>query len=244
MLRMHQEREAIMRIRARIDAASDTDEDLSPDNHTSWKGPRVQFGSPDRNGKILATKFVHQHIQIDPGAQEMELHLRTFLYQCVGGFGSRKHFRKKDLPLLDGMVVSVYNLITVSYVSMLDSQDGLDIIRVTDSWRNQGPRHDYVLAQNENSDELFVARILKVFRLKARGEWYSIAYIHPYKIGRRNKSTGYINLIDTKTRNFMFSESIIRSCVVLSPNGHDSPGSEHVLWDLEGPDMYIRLQDI
>lgn len=121
---------------------------------------------------------------------------------------------------------------------MLDDRDGLDVVRVTDSWRNQGPRHDYVLAQTER--ELFVAQLVKIFMLKARGRSHALAYVRPFKIGARNKTTGFIELTDTKDYNFIFIDSILRSCVVLSPGIRDS---KHVLWDLESSDIYLRLQE-
>ncbi|KAF8603005.1 hypothetical protein BDV93DRAFT_556926 [Ceratobasidium sp. AG-I] len=237
MLRMYQERESIMRIRASVDMADVLEDEEAEES--AWSGPRVHLGSPDREGRRLATRFVSHHSSIDPGAGQMERHLRTFLYQKVGGFGNRVHFRQSDLPLLDGMLVSVFQLVTIGYISMLDSRDGLDVARVTESWRNQGPRHDFVLAEDKGG--LFVGQLIRLFKLEARGQLHSIAYIHRLKIGRRSRTTGYIELIDEGVRNFIFTDSIVRSCVVLSP---DIGGSRRVLWDLEGSDMYLRLQDL
>ncbi|CAE6458263.1 unnamed protein product [Rhizoctonia solani] len=109
MLRMHQEREAVIRIRARINAANaqdDEKEELDP--NSSWDGPNVQLGSSDRTGRQPAPAFVENYVKLEPDAQNMGRYLRTFLYQQVGGFGSRIHFREADLPLLDGMLVTIY----------------------------------------------------------------------------------------------------------------------------------------
>lgn len=113
MLNMYQEREAIMRIRARIDAAVRADEEIEPDAPATWDGPHVQLGSPDRNGQRLATDFVSQPMQHDSSAQQMARKLRTFLYQQVEGFQSvaRVHFRESHLPLLDGMLVSISSIL-------------------------------------------------------------------------------------------------------------------------------------
>lgn len=105
MLRMYQEREAIMRIRASVDLADSLDEDAE---EKQWDGPRVHFGSPDRQGRQFATNFVREQGLIDPGARQMGLHLRTFLYQKVRGYGNRTHFRESDLPLLHGMIVRIH----------------------------------------------------------------------------------------------------------------------------------------
>lgn len=120
---------------------------------------------------------------------------------------------------------------------MLDSRLGLDVMRITDSWRNQGPRHDY--AYVETGRQTFVAKLLQVFTLTARGEQHPIAYVRCFKINRRSAITGYIELTDTKSQIFIFADWIKRSCLVLSPEIEEST---HILWDLESPDMYLRLE--
>lgn len=121
---------------------------------------------------------------------------------------------------------------------MLDSQNGLDVARVTESWRGKGPREDFVLFNGRHG--ISVAQLLILFTLKFQGESYPIAYVRRLRVLRRNKTTGYIELQDNHVRNFIFADSIIRSCVVLSP---DITLDTYVLHDLEGPDMYLRLFD-
>ena len=119
---------------------------------------------------------------------------------------------------------------------MLDSQSMLDVARVTDSWRGKGPREDFVLFNGKHG--ISVAQLLSLFTLKIQGQSYPIAYIRPLRVLQRHKTTGYIELRDDHVRNFIFADSIIRSCVVLSPN---ISSNSLVLHDLEGPDMYLRL---
>ncbi|QRV91941.1 hypothetical protein RhiJN_19959 [Ceratobasidium sp. AG-Ba] len=287
MLNMYREREAILRIRVRVDARAEGDDDNADDETLkSWDGPRVQFGSPDRAGRELATDFVLNYSRNDPAnAKNIEQTLRTFIYQHIEGFQRVFHFRQSDLPRLDApaqdfawfwqiwwfepaatgcdryrrfsdavqqwsftstlfnlfglMQIHAHRLVTIGYSSMLDSRDGLDIARSTEAWHNEGSRYDYVLA--DDGKELFVAQILKLLILTVRSEQHSIAYVRYFKIGRRSKSTGFIELTDTGVRNFISIHKIVRSCVVLSPCIRPS---KHVLWDLEGPDLFLRLQDI
>ncbi|KAG9098331.1 hypothetical protein FS749_004060 [Ceratobasidium sp. UAMH 11750] len=240
LIHRYQEHEAIMRIRARVDAAAKQDDPQEDsDSENAWDGPRIHFGSYDFSGRQRATTFVRQYTESNPEAKNMERYLRTFLYQEVGGFGNRIHFRQADLPLLDGMQVSIFRLVSVGYVSMLDSRNSLDIARATDMWRNKGPRCDYIIG--DDGKELFVAQLLKLLKLKARGQEHSIAYVRLFKIGPRSKKSGFIELTDTKLQRFIFADSIIRSCVVLSPGIQES---KHTLWDLEGSDMYLRLLDL
>jgi hypothetical protein len=59
MLRMHQEREAVIRVRARINSERSQDrkaEDLDP--NSSWDCQSVQLGAPDCNGRHAADLFV------------------------------------------------------------------------------------------------------------------------------------------------------------------------------------------
>lgn len=134
--------------------------------------------------------------------------------------------------------MSIYPSMRVSYISLLDSRDNLDVLRVTESWRGKGPRRDYILFND--SLGLSVAQVLCVFRIQFRQIWYPIAYIRPLQVLGRSKVTGYIELRDHSTRNFIFASSIIRSCVVLSPGAR---ANIHILYDLEGPDMYLRLSE-
>ncbi|KAG9094666.1 hypothetical protein FS749_012061 [Ceratobasidium sp. UAMH 11750] len=240
MLRMYQEREAIMRIRARIDAAAKSNDEPEDNVATAWNGPRVYFGSSDRNGRQLAAEFVQRQMDRNASARNMARYLRIFLYQRIGGYGTRVNFRESDLPHLDGMLVSTFNLTTIGYISMVDSRDGLDVARATESWRNQGPRNDYVIASDKG--EFFVAQILKLFHLRIRRDaMHPLVYARLFRVDRRSKTMGFIELTDTGTQTFIFPDAIIRSCVVLSPGIKES---KHVLWDLEGADMYLRLKDL
>ncbi|KAG8743316.1 hypothetical protein FRC10_012195, partial [Ceratobasidium sp. 414] len=240
MLRMYQEREAIMRIRARVDATAKSSDEPEDDAASTWNGPRVYFGSPGRNGRQLAAEFVQRQMEHDPNARNMARYLRTFLYQRIGGYGTRINFRESNLPHLDGMLVSTFNLTTIGYISLVDSRDGLDIARATESWRGQGPRNDYVIASDK--EEFFVAQILKLFHLRIRHDtMHPLLYVRLFRVDRRSRTTGFIELTDTETQTFIFPDTIIRSCVVLSPG---IKKSKHVLWDLEGADMYLRLKDL
>ncbi|KAG9092882.1 hypothetical protein FRC06_011750 [Ceratobasidium sp. 370] len=122
MLHMYQEREAIMMcIRARVDATAKSSDEPEDDVVTAWNGPRVYFGSPDRNGHQLAGEFVQRQMEQNANASNMARDLRIFLYQQIGGYGTCINFRESDLPHLDGMLVSTFKLATIGYISMVDS---------------------------------------------------------------------------------------------------------------------------
>jgi hypothetical protein len=112
------------------------------------------------------------------------------------------------------------------------------VARVTESWRNKGARKDFVLFNGKHG--LAVAQVLAVFTLRMLDKLYPIAYIRPFRIIRRSNATGYILLKDNHVRNFIFVDSIIRSCVVLSPCVYPNI---HILHDMEGSNMYLHLVD-
>ncbi|KAG8714224.1 hypothetical protein FRC08_012222 [Ceratobasidium sp. 394] len=237
MLRIYQERELLIRIRARIDQQNATEDQESYQSAGGSESfNRIEFGQHPI--KKLTSTFAREQIVSDPGAKYFVRELRTFLYQEVGGFGTAFHFRERALPHLDGTTVAIHKVLRIGYVSLLDSRDGLDVARVTDSWRNKGARKDFVLFNGKHG--LAVAQLLAVFTFKTLGNTYPIAYIRPFRVLSRNKITRYLELKDEHVRNFIFVDSIIRSCVVLSPSVRPNV---HVLHDMEGPDMYLRLMN-
>ncbi|KAG8696436.1 hypothetical protein FRC08_007148 [Ceratobasidium sp. 394] len=237
MLRIYQERELLIRIRARIEQQNATEDQESYQLVSGSESfNRIEFGQ--HPVKKLTSTFAREQVASDPGAKYFVRELRTFLYQEVGGFGTAFHFRERALPHLDGTTVAIHKVLRIGYVSLLDSRDGLDVARVTDSWRNKGARKDFVLFNGKHG--LAVAQLLAVFTFKMLGKTYPIAYIRPFRVLRRDKTTGYLELKDEHVRNFIFVDSIIRSCVVLSPRVRPDV---HVLHDMEGPDMYLRLMN-
>ncbi|QRW13306.1 hypothetical protein RhiLY_12305 [Ceratobasidium sp. AG-Ba] len=238
MLRTYQERELLIRVRARIDQQNAVDDGESGHigDETS-RADRVELGG--HRTKMLTSTYAHERIACDPGARHFVRELRTFLYQEAGRFGNTFHFRERALPSLEGTTVSLHKVLRIEYVSLLDSRSGLDVARVTDSWRRKGARYDHVLYDDRRG--LAVAQLLGVFTLKIAGDNYPIAYIRPLRVLRRNFRTSYIELRDEHVRNFIFVGSIIRSCIVLSPGIRPDV---HVLHDVEGPDMYLRLMSL
>jgi hypothetical protein len=105
MLRIYQERELLIRIRARIDQQNSTTESekhQSLDNSDASK--RIDFDQ--HPVKKLTSTFTRELILVDPEAKFFMRELRIFVYQEVGGFGDTFHFRERVLPRLDGTVVS------------------------------------------------------------------------------------------------------------------------------------------
>ncbi|KAG8692390.1 hypothetical protein FRC08_009814 [Ceratobasidium sp. 394] len=246
MLRIYQERELLIRIRALIDQQNAIEEhEPRQAADTSEMVDRIEFER--RPSKKLTSTFARELIASDPGAKHFVRELRTFLYQEVGGFGNAFHFRERALPHIDGTTcafidvteqVSIHKILRIAYVSLLDSRDGLDVARVNESWRGKGPRKDFVLFNGKHG--LAVAQLLAVFTFKMQGKTYPIAYIRPFRVLNRSKTTGYVELKHEQVRNFIFVNNIIRSCVVLSPQVRRDI---HVLHDMEGADMYLRLMD-
>ncbi|KAG9119885.1 hypothetical protein FRC07_004877, partial [Ceratobasidium sp. 392] len=157
MLRTYQERELLIRIRARIDQQNSTsDGDSLQQGEMDSSDGRIEFNRHPI--KKLTTTFARELIKSDPEAKHFIRELRTFLYEEVGGFGTAFHFRAQALPHLDGTTVALHKTLRISYVSLLDSRTGLDVVRISESWRGKGPRKDYVLFNGKHG--LSVAQLL------------------------------------------------------------------------------------
>lgn len=104
MLRIYQERELLLRIRARIDQQNSTeDNETTEDFIADDPSDHVEFGKS--YSKQLTSTFAQDRLAVDPGARHFIRELRTFLYEEADGFGGGFHFRERDLPRLDGTVV-------------------------------------------------------------------------------------------------------------------------------------------
>ncbi|KAG8693167.1 hypothetical protein FRC08_009289 [Ceratobasidium sp. 394] len=113
MLRIYQERELLIRIRARIDQQnSSEDHETRPVVSKTDPADRIEFGQ--HPVKKLTSRFAREQVTSDPGAKFFIRDLRTFLYQEVGGFGAQFHFRERNLPRLDGTTVSIIPISLVS----------------------------------------------------------------------------------------------------------------------------------
>ena len=74
-------------------------------------------------------------------------------------------------------------------------------------------------------------------------EWRRLAVVRIYGRKRRNKITGYIELLDPKDGCFdlCFVESFIRIAHILPPTRHNGRSTVQDLYDA---DMYLRLHHI
>ena len=99
------------------------------------------------------------------------------------------------------MQVHLHKTLRIAYISMLDSQNMLDVARVTDSWRGKGPREDFIIFNGKHGTS--VAQLLNLFTLNIQGQRYQIAYIRPLCVLQRHKTTGYVELRDDHVRNFI-----------------------------------------
>lgn len=107
MLRIYQERELLIRIRARITQQNATEDfDTTGSTALDEQSNRIELGGhPIRK---LTSTFAQETVASDPGARHFVRELRTFLYEEVRGFSAAFHFRAKDLPRLDGTQVSLF----------------------------------------------------------------------------------------------------------------------------------------
>lgn len=127
MLRIYQERELLIRIRARINQQNSTETEETSDSSTADdSSERVDFVR--HHAKKLTSNFAQERVASDPGAKHFIRELRTFLYEEVGGFGNAFHFRERNLPRLDGTVVCLFfksNCVRVRWINLITPETTL-----------------------------------------------------------------------------------------------------------------------
>ncbi|KAG9086249.1 hypothetical protein FRC06_003207, partial [Ceratobasidium sp. 370] len=191
MLRLYREQHTIQRIEAEIKRRTET-EDTNNSFTNDSSSPRVQIGSKQR--RMLTTTFV---ATLSHPSQVFQHLLQTFLYENVLGHAATRLPSARRLPSLQGTNVVPHRLLRVGYISLLDSTDGTDVMRVTPNWFGTGARHDFAVVQDDGSEEPWFARLLEVMALTFNGVVYQIAYVQRFRTrSHRSKLTGYIELQD------------------------------------------------
>ncbi|KAG8767221.1 hypothetical protein FRC12_006384 [Ceratobasidium sp. 428] len=238
MLQSYRERETIKQIGANICRhTQDEDEPARQKNNSNDNPPRVEVGS--KQHRLATRTFIEQ---LPHSHHQFEQQLQIFLYENVLKLGTNRIPSSRKLPSLNDTYVIPCHLLRVAYVSLLDSRDGLDLIRSAGDWRKTGPRCDYVIVQDGEEGDIWFAQLVHIFVLRFNNIPYSIAYIRRFHTrSRRSALTGYIELDDRDEYAFIFVDSIVRSCIVLSPGAHEN---RLVVADLNDPDMFFRLLDL
>ncbi|KAG9101276.1 hypothetical protein FS749_008500 [Ceratobasidium sp. UAMH 11750] len=243
MLRIYLEQQAMTAIRSRIERADATsnqpvaDAEQPTASGSDHGNSHFDFGSRCR--RLLTSDFIDRQTTLHPNHLHFERDLKTFLYQNVAGLGQRREFKQRDLPSLEGTKVTHYQLIRLSYISMENSCEKVEMVRANLDWRGGGPRYDCVMIQGHADEGIWFARLLSLFTLEFRGQSLEIAYIQRFRtLPSRNRSTGYIELEDQGVYNFVYAGTLIRPCLILSPGIRYK---RHVVGDLLDADVYLRL---
>lgn len=115
-----------------------------------------------------------------------------------------------------------------------------DLLHVTTSWRGSGERYDCAILQGSGRSGLVFCQVCAIFMISIAHVWHRLALVRTYEQKRRNKVTGYIELIAPKDGNFdlCFIDSIVRIAHILPPTRHTACS---VVQDLYDGDMYLRL---
>lgn len=119
----------------------------------------------------------------------------------------------------------------------------VDLLHVTTSWRESGPRYDCAILRGSGPSGLVFCQVCAMFMIMIAQEWHRLAIVRIYERKRRNEVTGHIELIAPQDGCFdlCFVESVVRIAHILPPTRHN-PRS--VVQDLYDGDMYLRLHCI
>jgi hypothetical protein len=130
-----------------------------------------------------------------------------------------------------------FRCLKVSYISLVDSTELHDILRVSPKWRGGGKRQDYVVI--DGGEKPLFAQVLGMFQIWFRGkDPHPIALVRYLKYKRRHPLSDYIELEDKKDLAFVHLNSVVRACHILPPMRDDG---RFTVADIVDHDMYFRL---
>ncbi|KAG9119795.1 hypothetical protein FRC07_005011, partial [Ceratobasidium sp. 392] len=136
-----EQQQSMMSIRERLKRA-ETASAHPPDQPSAIdstnESQNFDLGSKCR--RLLTSDFIARQSNLHPNHKHFERDLKTFLYQNVAGLGHRRDFRLQDLPSLEGTKVTPYQLARISYVSLEDACEKVDLVRANLEWRGSGAR--------------------------------------------------------------------------------------------------------
>ncbi|EJD47187.1 hypothetical protein AURDEDRAFT_62451, partial [Auricularia subglabra TFB-10046 SS5] len=221
---------------ADIDAALASDEGGDSDSDSDSKTERVWFGSPERRwshiSEIASVYGAHNPALF----ARFELDLRNFL-------------RTKFPHLRDGLVgnikIKVHKCLYVDYASQEDFRPARDVLRCTETWQKNQPRHDCALL---DGDTVAPARlqILARCKLMASNQIVDIAAITRFRRSSWTPRTSFRGcriFEETAALSFVKLDQFVRGAYLSPAAG--GPAQTFYLHDsIGGADMFLRLNDL
>jgi len=135
MTRMAEERDSILRIRAKVDSFDEWEKSLDARLSVEPENPpdsRVSLCAPQRPVRVqdISSKLAPQEFGC--------LHFASRLVQLLDLYGGTKINVKR----LQSCSIRRYHSIRINYVCMMSAAIKHDILRATPCWRKTGPRYD------------------------------------------------------------------------------------------------------
>lgn len=115
-----------------------------------------------------------------------------------------------------------------------------DIIRVTPTWHNRGPRFDFVLL-NKDHNTISCAQVMAIFVIKIGSIDFPLALVQVIRIRPRSANTGFYEGRFTSDLKFVPPGSFIRSVYVQYNPSDEEP--RLFINDLIDSDVYLRLRN-
>ncbi|KAJ3552152.1 hypothetical protein NM688_g4302 [Phlebia brevispora] len=233
MLRMARERDIIMQVQARIDAAQEramfqsAEEAQAPGKQAAKAigpaAPHLILGAPQRSIRVNA--YAKQLKDDGINIPQFHDHLMQFL---------RRHLAKSSIP--DNVVP--HRALRVTYICQVSAEHKIDIIHVSPNWRNTSSRHDHAMIQGARPSKPMFAELSAMFTLDVLGTVYKIGIVKFYGHLGRHLLSDYIQLERLVSYEFIFLGTIIRAVHILPPTAFYA---RSIVQDLVDGDMYLRL---
>ncbi|KAJ3530334.1 hypothetical protein NM688_g7726 [Phlebia brevispora] len=238
MLRMARERDIIMQVQARIDAAQEramfksAEEAQAPGKQSAKAigpvAPHLLLGAPQRSIRVNA--YAKQLKDDGINISQFHDHLMQFLW---------RHLAQSSMP--DNVLlcrVVPHRALRVSYICQVSAEHKTDIIHVAPNWRNTGSRYDHAMIQGARPSKPMFAELSAMFTLDVLSTVYKIGIVKFYGHLGRHLLSDYIQLERLASYDFVFLGTIIRAAHILPPTAFYA---RSVVQDLVDGDMYLRL---
>lgn len=247
MTRMAQERDSILRIRARVDWYDDQEERKIMANISSAhkdSDERVCFCAvqPPLRIQRVAMNAANEH-SFRSFIPTLAKYLcstvdKTITEMCLNGCSVSPHF---IFPLVynpdEKYQIRRHLSMRIAYVCLMSGSLKHDHVHATPKWRKSGSRYDFVSINGTNGLEF--AQTCGFYTVSVYPHVYHIALVRHYRSIGHHPSSDYIQLQDSKNINFVFVDTILGAAHILPPTTFNSV---FTVQDLTCPDMYLRLQ--
>lgn len=232
----------------RINKEQETEQKEAGISLLATASARFHLGAPEEHKKSLSALMKTTRFPVPNFMNILESFINRFRTAAEGYYKVQKELMViMFVPLLLVKVnmcnvwqIMEFHYLRVTYKSMVDWQDVIDILRCNDSFYGQ-PRYDHVIVATENGS--FFAQLLCLFQLQVETHSHSLALVRVYgrPPGSTRRKDRDLGLYRVRVKGSPYAivtiESIVRGALLVKDV--DIPDECFVVDTIDG-DMFLR----